>query len=233
MRRRCATRSRLFQLDFFHPARYVLAFSENLFGVVPLRLSGARRRRLGASSTTTSSCCSACSSRRSRPGRWRGTSRGDPIAAVVAGMVYAFLPWRIDQIPHLQHQWGGVPLPDPALSPPLPRARAGAGISFSSASAFAWNALANVHFALFSGFLVAVTLVWFALRRTRRSGPRGSGGRSRRRRSGPSRFCRSRRATGRRRSSTGSAATRARSRRIRGAGPISCRRAAATTSGDR
>ena len=50
------------------------------------------------------------------------------------------------QLPHIQFQWGGVPVPAVAVSPALPgiRARRDA-VAFGVC--FAWNALANVHYA--------------------------------------------------------------------------------------
>ncbi len=161
---------RLFQLDFFHPARYVLAFSENLYGVA---LFGFPVLAAGGSAVLNYNVLLLLGMFLSALGAWALARHvtSDPIAAVAAGMVYAFLPWRIEQIPHLQHQWGGfLCLILLFLLRYLESGRRRDLVLFGAA--FAWNALANVHFALFSGFLVAVTLAWFALRRAPERRPR-------------------------------------------------------------
>ena len=152
----------LFQLNFFHPARYVLAFSENLYGVsffgFPLLASGASAvlnynvlLLLGMFSSALSAWALA-----------RHVT-GDPLASAAAGVVYAFLPWRMEQIPHLQFQWGAfLCLTLLFLLRYLESGRRRDLVLF--AAAFGWNALANVHYAFFSGFLVAVAMGWAWLR---------------------------------------------------------------------
>src|SRR5262249_15982508 len=96
---------------------------------------------------------------------------GDALASVLAGLVYAFVPWRFAQLPHLNMQLGGFLClllfflmryldggRRPAL-PPFP-------------VCFAGNLLSTFHYGLFSGFLIATVLVCEGI----------SGGRTERRR---------------------------------------------------
>ena len=84
---------------------------------------------------------------------------GDAAASLLAGVVYALLPWRISQLPHVQFQWGGfLPLSMLFLLRYLEAGRRRDLALF--AVCLGWNALANVHYAVFSGFLVAVVFVW-------------------------------------------------------------------------
>lgn len=152
----------LYQLNFFHPARYVLAFSENLYGIAvfgfPALLSGASALFNYNLLLLLGMFLSAISA-------WALAREvtGDPIASVVAGLVFAFVPWRFSQLPHLQFQWGGfLCLSLLFLLRYLDRGRRRDAALF--AVALGWNALCNVHYALFSGFLVGVTLFIFALR---------------------------------------------------------------------
>ena len=77
----------------------------------------------------------------------------------------------MEQIPHLQFQWGAfLCLTLLFLLRYLESGRRRDLVLY--AIAFGWNALANVHFALFSGFLVGVTLLWFSLRAREQRGRR-------------------------------------------------------------
>ena len=152
----------LFHLNFFHPARYVLAFSENLYGV---SFFGFPLLAAGASAVLNYNVILLLGMFLSALGAWALAREvtGDPLASAVAGVVYAFLPWRMEQIPHLQFQWGVfLCLIVLFLMRYLEEGRRRDLVLY--AVAFGWNALANVHFAFFSGFLVAVTLAWGWLR---------------------------------------------------------------------
>jgi hypothetical protein len=83
---------------------------------------------------------------------------GDPAASLLAGVVYALLPWRISQAPHLQFQWGTfLPLLLLFLWRFLDSGRRRDLALF--VASLAWNALANVHYAIFSVLLVAAVLL--------------------------------------------------------------------------
>ncbi len=160
----------LFQLNFFHPARYVLAFSENLYGV---SFFGFPLLAAGASAILNYNVLLLLGMALSALGAWALAREvtGDPLAAAVAGVVYAFLPWRMEQIPHLQFQWGVfLCLTLLFLMRYLEQGRRRDLVLY--AVAFGWNALANVHYAFFSGFLVAVALAWAWLREVPERGRR-------------------------------------------------------------
>ena len=92
---------------------------------------------------------------------------GDPAASLLAGVVYAFVPWRLAQLPHVQFQWGAFLRL--LLLFLLRYLDAGGGADAVLFGVFfAWNALCNVHYAVFSGVLVILVLAHGALAR----GPR-------------------------------------------------------------
>jgi hypothetical protein len=151
----------LFELDFFHPAHDVLAFSENLWGV---SVFGWPLLALGASPLLNYNALLLAGIFFSAVSAWALARfvTGDPLASIVAGLVYAFLPWRFSQLPHLQHQWGGfLCLLLLFLLRYLDSGRRRDLALFGVC--FAWNALSNVHYALFSGLLVLLTLGFFAV----------------------------------------------------------------------
>ena len=162
--------SQLFQLNFFHPARYVLAFSENLYGV---SFFGFPLLAAGASAVLNYNVLLLLGMFSSALSAWALARHvtGDPLASAAAGVVYAFLPWRMEQIPHLQFQWGAfLCLTLLFLLRYLESGRRRDLVLY--AVAFGWNALANVHYAFFSGFLVAVALAWAWLRHVPERGRR-------------------------------------------------------------
>ncbi len=150
----------LYQLNFFHPARYVLAFSENLYGVA---VFGFPALAAGASPLLNYNLLLLLGMFLSAVSAWALAREvtGDPIASVLAGLVFAFVPWRFSQIPHLQFQWGGF-LCLSLLFMLRYLDRGGRRDAVLFGLFFAWNALCNVHYALFSGFLVGLTLLLFA-----------------------------------------------------------------------
>ena len=151
---------RLFDIPFFFPARYVLAFSENLYGA---SLFGFPLLAAGASTVLNYNVVFLLGIFLSALAAWALARRvtGDPIASLLAGVIYAFLPWRMSQIPHIQFQWGAfLVLSLLFLLRYLDGGGRGDQVLF--AVAFGWNALCNVHYALFSGFLVGVALALHA-----------------------------------------------------------------------
>ncbi|MEP6993551.1 MAG: hypothetical protein ABI968_03440, partial [Acidobacteriota bacterium] len=147
----------LFQAPILYPAKYVLAFSENMYGAAvvgfPLLASGAslvfNYNAILLLGMFLSALCAWALAR---------YVTGDAAASLVAGLVYAFLPYKLSQLAHIHMQWGpflclvflyllryldgGKPR-DAALL----------------ALFFAWNALACIQYAFFTGFLVAVVLM--------------------------------------------------------------------------
>jgi hypothetical protein len=146
----------LFQLNFFYPSRDVLAFSENLWGV---SLFGFPLLAAGVSPLANYNVLLLLGMFLSALAAWALARdvTGDPLASVVAGLVFAFLPWRFSQLPHLQFQWAPfLCLMLLFLLRYLDRGRRRDQVLF--AGAFAWSALCNVHYAFFGGILVVVTL---------------------------------------------------------------------------
>jgi hypothetical protein len=151
----------LFDANIFFPSRYALAFSENLLGAA---FFGFPLYALGLSTLTVYNVIFLLGVFLSGLAAWALAREvtGDPVASGVAGLVYAFCPWRIAQIPHIQFQWGAfLALSLLFLLRYLDAGRRRDAILFGVC--FAWNALCNVHYALFSGFLIAATLLYQAL----------------------------------------------------------------------
>jgi hypothetical protein len=152
---------KLFDANIFYPAHGTLAFSENLFGAA---VFGFPLFAAGASTLVTANVLMLLGMTLSGIGAWALARHVtlDPAASLVAGIVYAFVPWRIAQLPHVQFQWGAfLALLLLFLLRSLESGRARDAALFGLF--FAWNALTNVHYALFSGFLVALVLAHAAL----------------------------------------------------------------------
>ncbi len=162
----------IFHIPFFFPARYVLAFSENLYGA---SLFGFPLLAAGASPVLNYNVVFLLGMFLSALAAWALAREvtDDPIASLLAGVVYAFLPWRMSQISHIQFQWGAfLCLLLLFLLKYLDGGRRSDQVLF--AVTFGWNALCNVHYALFSGFVLAVSLAlhaaWGGKERWRRIG---------------------------------------------------------------
>jgi hypothetical protein len=149
---------RLFHANIFHPARYALAFSENLWGAA---LFGFPLYAAGASTLFVYNFLFLLGMFLSAMAAWALAREvtGNAAASLLAGLVFAFVPWRLAQIPHVQFQWGPfLPL---SLLFVLRWLNGGRRRDlFLFTLFFAWNALTNVHFAIFSGILLAVVLAW-------------------------------------------------------------------------
>jgi hypothetical protein len=164
----------LFDANIFYPARYALAFSENLFGAA---VFGFPLFASGASTLFVYNFLFLLGMFLSAVGAWALSRRvtGDPAASLLAGFVFAFVPWRLAQIPHVQYQWGAfLAFLLLFLLRWLDGGRRRDLVLFGVF--FTWNALTNVHYAIFSGILLAVVLAWEALT----SGDAGIGWRIRR-----------------------------------------------------
>jgi hypothetical protein len=149
----------LFHAPAFYPARYALAFSENLYGIalalIPFRLAGASpitAYNLGILGGFAFSGFGAYLLAHRMTGSFAG--------GLAAGVFYAFVPFRFTQVSHIQHTWGGwVPVLLLALlwyvdGPSWRRA-----IVFGAA--FVVNGLTNIHWFFFGSFAVAATAAMF------------------------------------------------------------------------
>ena len=157
----------LFDANTFHPVRGALAFSENLYGIA---LFGFPLDAAGVSAVAEYNALFLLGMFASALSAWALARdvTGDAAAALVAGLVYAFVPWRFAQIAHIQFQWAAfLPLLLLFLLRYLRDGRrrdlAGFGLCL------AWNALCNVHYALYSIFLVGTALLFEAVAGSRDS----------------------------------------------------------------
>jgi hypothetical protein len=145
----------LFDANAFHPARYALAFSENLCGVAlplfPLRAAGvtpiAAYNVAMLAGFAFSGFAAYLLGRR---------ITGSFVAGIAAGIFYAFVPFRFVHLAHVQHVWGGwlplllLTLLQFADSP----ARRNAVLF---AATFVMNGLTNIHYLLFGALASAIT----------------------------------------------------------------------------
>jgi hypothetical protein len=162
---------RLFDANIFHPARYALAFSENLYGA---SLFGFPLYAASVSTLAAYNVLFLLGMFLSAMAAWALAFyvTRDAASSLIAGVVFAFVPWRIAQIPHIQYQWGGfLALSLLFVLRYLDEGRSRDLLLFGVF--FAWNAVTNVHYALFLAMAVGVVLAleWLAA---------GSGGTRRR-----------------------------------------------------
>ncbi|HVT44969.1 MAG TPA: DUF4214 domain-containing protein [Thermoanaerobaculia bacterium] len=158
----------LFHANIFHPARYTLAFSENLYGIalllIPFRLASL-------SPLTLYNIAFFLGFTFSGYGAFvltREITRSKA-AALVAGLVYAFVPFRFDHISHLQIIWGGwLPIVLYALLR-LYRLPTRKNAAFFGV-AFFFNGLTNVHWLLLGSVALGASALFLmmTLERARR-----------------------------------------------------------------
>ena len=157
----------LFDGNIFYPARYSLAFSENLFGIALLAIP---LFALGMSYIQVYNILLLLGFLSSALAAWALARyiTADPMASLAAALLFAFVPWRFAQISHLQFQWGAfLALALLFLLRYLQRA---SGRDLALYGVFLlWNALTNIHYAIFSVFMVFLVLLEDVIR----SGPRG------------------------------------------------------------
>ena len=156
----------LFHANAFHPARYSLAFSENMFGIalvlIPFRLAGADpivahniAMLLGFAFSGFAAYLLA--------ERLTGSRQ----AGFAAGVFYAFVPFRFVHVTHVQHVWGGwIPLLLLALSAYVDRPSKRNAALFGAA--FLMNGLTNVHWFFFGTLAIGAAAAVFALAGVRR-----------------------------------------------------------------
>lgn len=146
----------LFQANIFYPARYSLAFSENLYGIAivlfPLRAFGVSPlTAYNAAMLLGYAFCGFAAY------LLAFEVAGSVWGAIAAGIFYAFLPYRFTHVAHVQYVWAGtLPLLLFALlrykrRPDWPHA-----IWFGAA--FLWNGLSNIHFFLFGTIAIVMTI---------------------------------------------------------------------------
>jgi hypothetical protein len=156
----------LFDANAFHPARYSLAFSENLYGLaivlMPLRAIGVGA--ITAYNVAMIAGFAFCGFAAYLLGL---RLTGSPAAGIAAGVFYAFVPFRFNHLTHVQHVWGGwVPMLLLALLWYVDRPSWRTGAIFGAV--FLMNALTNIHWMLFGSFAVAAAAALFALAGVRR-----------------------------------------------------------------
>lgn len=140
----------------FHPARYALAFSENLYGIalvmLPLRAAGLSPLEIYNAASLLGFAFSAY-------GCWVlcRLLTGSVAASLIGGLLYGFIPFRFDHVSHLQHVWGGwLPILFAALIWYCRQPGWWRGALFGAA--FLMNGLTNIHWFLFGSVTAAVTL---------------------------------------------------------------------------
>jgi hypothetical protein len=146
----------LFDANIFFPARYTLAFSENLYGIAlmlfPFRAAGVSpiaAHNLGILGGFALSGFAAYLLGR--------MLTGNAVAGIAGGAFYAFVPFRFTHLSHLQHVWGGtLPLMLVALLYYARRPTWSRASIF--AAAFLFNGLSNIHYLLFGSIAVLATV---------------------------------------------------------------------------
>ncbi|HUP62791.1 MAG TPA: hypothetical protein VNA69_20490 [Thermoanaerobaculia bacterium] len=156
----------LYDTPIYYPGRYSLAYSENLIGialaVLPFHLAGL-------SPITVYNIAMLLGFALSGYGAFvlARLITGSAAASLVAGVVFAFVPYKFDHLSHLQIIWSGwIPL---LLAAVLaywrrPSAKAAACI----AAAFVMNGLSNVHFFLFGSLTAVLTIALLSIVDARR-----------------------------------------------------------------
>jgi hypothetical protein len=151
----------LFQAPIFHPARYALAFSENNYGGAifgfPLLAAGAPAWANYNVNLLLAILFSAWAC-------WRLACyvTGDPAGSLAAGVIYAFLPYKFSQLPHLHMEWGGFfCLECLFLLRYLDSGRRRDAVLL--AVFFAWNGIACFQYGFFGGLMVGVILLFEAV----------------------------------------------------------------------
>ena len=151
----------IYQAPIFYPGKYPIAYSENLFGIAILALPFYLA---GCSPLTIYNVMFIAGFAFCGYGAWvlARVATGSSLAAIVAGVLYAFVPFRFDHMPHLQIIWGGwLPLILAALLHSWHQS------SWRSAAAFGgavlMNGLTNIHYFLFGTLTAAITVFILAV----------------------------------------------------------------------
>ena len=153
----------LFDANIFYPYRYTLAFSENDYGIAmlffPLFALGLRPLTVHAIATFVGFAFSGYGSF-----RLTRTLTGDDRAAWLAGIIFAFVPYRFHLLSHLHYLFAGwLPLVCEALilfarKPTWKRAIwLGAAFLMNALTCISWFIMALVPLGLTLSFLVFAT----------------------------------------------------------------------------
>lgn len=146
----------LFDANVFYPARYSLAYSENLFGIaLPL----FPLRALGVGPITAYNVALLAGFALSGFGAYLlgRYLTGSAMGGICAGIFYAFVPFRFTHLSHVQHVWGGtIPLMLLALLRYCDRPTWKRAAWFGAA--FLFNGLVNMHWLLFGSVAIIMTI---------------------------------------------------------------------------
>src|SRR5260221_7616141 len=151
----------VYQAPIFHPAKFPLAFSENLFGIaalmMPFYLAG-----LGSLTVYNLAFLiglALCGYGASVLARVVSHSM---TAGIVCGALFAFCQYRFDHLPHLQIIWSGwLPLILAALLVYWRDGRLRTAVLFGAA--LLMNGLTNIHWLLFGTTTTGITVLVLAL----------------------------------------------------------------------
>lgn len=156
----------LFHANILYPYRYTLAFSENNYGIAlfffPLYAAGLRPLTVhGLATLVGFALCGYGSFRLAR------TLTGSRGAAWVAGVAFAFVPYRFHHLPHITYLFSGwMPLLLEALAlytrAPTRRRAAWLGVAFylNALTCIHWFVLTLIPLALTGLFLVSRRRLW-------------------------------------------------------------------------
>jgi hypothetical protein len=150
----------LFEANILYPAHHTLALSEHLFA---LAMIASPFRALGMAPLTAHNLLmllgfAACGFTAYLLGAYATGSRA---AGVIAGIVYAFVPWRFTHLTHVQYAWtAALPLLLLALLRFDGTWKRGAAV----ATAVAFAGSTNLHVFAFGGAAAALTVGVIAMR---------------------------------------------------------------------
>ncbi|MDQ6802511.1 MAG: hypothetical protein M3041_16975 [Acidobacteriota bacterium] len=153
--------SHIYQAAIFHPGKYPLAYSENLLGIAIVALPFYL---LGCSPLAIYNLMFILGFAFCGYGAFVlvRVVTGSSAAGIIAGVLYAFVPFRFDHMPHLQIIWGGwLPLMLAALLDYWKRSTWWVAAGFGAA--LLMNGLSNVHYFLFGTLTVAITIFVMAV----------------------------------------------------------------------
>ncbi|HKO01009.1 MAG TPA: hypothetical protein VJ032_04920 [Thermoanaerobaculia bacterium] len=147
----------LFHANAFFPAKYSLAFSENLYGVALLLFP---LRAIGVEPLTAHNIAMLMGFAFSGFAAYLLGARitGSFSAGIAAGVFHAFVPFRFTHLVHVQHVWSGwLPMLIVVLLHYRDRPTWRRAALFGAV--FLMNGLTNVHWLLFGSIAIAATVM--------------------------------------------------------------------------